>query len=259
MALKALILTCGGTLAQTADVRRSAFNQAFSEAGLDWIWGRVLFAQILSSARSGDEVAFFAKFRHPDIAPKMENSGLWARLAARQNSIYLNMLEAGSAPLRPGIARLMSEAVASSVKLFICSTGDREEFETLLFNQFGPEMIDAISGTIFARTSGIDTQEVMLRRAGRTLGIPPQNTLLICSQPQESEAAARLGMTAIATPTAYTRRQNFTGAHLVLSDLGRPTEPFSVLSGEAITNTYTSLSHLHTWHEKCQKMSILAA
>ena len=44
MALKALILDVDGTIAETADVKRAAFNQAFAEIGLDWVWGRAVLS-----------------------------------------------------------------------------------------------------------------------------------------------------------------------------------------------------------------------
>ena len=38
MALEALIFDVDGTLAETEELHRTAFNQAFSEAGLNWHW-----------------------------------------------------------------------------------------------------------------------------------------------------------------------------------------------------------------------------
>ena len=41
------------------------------------------------------------------------------------------------------------------------------------------------------------------------------------------------GLKTVVTVNAYTKAQDFTGAKLVLSDLGTPETPFSVLAGNA--------------------------
>ena len=35
---KAILFGSIGTLVETSELQRTAFNQAFSEAGLDWTW-----------------------------------------------------------------------------------------------------------------------------------------------------------------------------------------------------------------------------
>ena len=36
--MKAILFGSIGTLIETSDLQREAFNQAFKEAGLDWYW-----------------------------------------------------------------------------------------------------------------------------------------------------------------------------------------------------------------------------
>ncbi|MFT7179418.1 MAG: phosphoglycolate phosphatase-like HAD superfamily hydrolase, partial [Oceanospirillaceae bacterium] len=38
MTTKAILFGSIGTLVETSELQRRAFNQAFSEAGLDWNW-----------------------------------------------------------------------------------------------------------------------------------------------------------------------------------------------------------------------------
>jgi beta-phosphoglucomutase-like phosphatase (HAD superfamily) len=47
------------------------------------------------------------------------------------------------------------------------------------------------------------------------------------------KASLAAGLDTVVTVNAYTRLQNFNGATLVLSDLGEPAQPFSVLEGSA--------------------------
>jgi beta-phosphoglucomutase-like phosphatase (HAD superfamily) len=248
MTLKAVIFDVGGTIAETADVKRAAFNQAFAEVGLDWVWGRAAFAQVLSNALPGAEVEFYALLRHPDMFNRLEANGLLDQIPRRQQQIYFNLSEAGAATLRPGVARLMGEVIASGVRLALCSTGPRLEFETLLFNRFGLEIHDAISVSVAAE----DLQGASPVQAYRTclerLRLHASSIQVIEDSAQGAAAAASLGTSVIATPSQYTLHEKFPSARLVISDLGHPAAPFSVLSGEAIDFGYLSLENLQALH-----------
>jgi beta-phosphoglucomutase-like phosphatase (HAD superfamily) len=45
--LKVLIFDVDGTLADTEHAHLNAFNQAFAEDGLDWVWDEALYTQLL--------------------------------------------------------------------------------------------------------------------------------------------------------------------------------------------------------------------
>ncbi|WP_238180900.1 HAD hydrolase-like protein, partial [Methylobacterium trifolii] len=46
--LKALIFDVDGTLAETEDLHRQAFNRAFRALGLPWDWDPALYADLLA-------------------------------------------------------------------------------------------------------------------------------------------------------------------------------------------------------------------
>ena len=248
MTLKALVLDSDGTLAETADVKRAAFNQAFVEFGLDWVWGRGIYSQILANALPGAEVEFYTLMRHPEMFNRLERTGLLDKIPRRQQAIYLGLLEAGAAPLRPGIARLLAEAAMGKIKLAICSTSPRAEYELLLFNRFGREMIDALKGSV----SGEDLQGVSPIQAYRTclarLKLHPSEVMVIDDAPNGVAAAASLGMQVVATPSLYTLSGRFNAAKLVVSDLGHPAAPLAVLKGDAQGAAYLSLEALQRVH-----------
>jgi len=248
MTLNALILDVDGTLAETADVKRAAFNQAFAEFGLNWVWSRAVFAQVLANARAGNEIEFFLLLRAPDQFNRLERSGLFGKLARRQRQIYLGLLETGAATLRPGIARLMAEAVQTHLKIALCSTGSRDEFETLVFNRFGLEMVNALACSVSGEELTSPSPVQAYRACAKKLGCAPASCVVIEDSSQGVAAAASLGFRVIATPSQYTWRGKFPGAHLVLSDLGHPAAPFAVLSGTAPDGGYMTLSDMKSWH-----------
>jgi beta-phosphoglucomutase-like phosphatase (HAD superfamily) len=61
------------------------------------------------------------------------------------------------------------------------------------------------------------------------------------------KASMGAGLRTVVTINGYTAQDDFGGAAAVLSDLGEPDAPFSVLAGEAGDNRYVDLALLERW------------
>ncbi len=57
--LKALIFDVDGTLAETEEVHRRAFNAAFDEFGLGWDWDEALYRDLLRVAGGKERILHF--------------------------------------------------------------------------------------------------------------------------------------------------------------------------------------------------------
>ncbi len=57
MKLKALIFDVDGTLADTEEAHRNAFNESFRRHGLDWNWSKPRYAHLLSTAGGKERLA----------------------------------------------------------------------------------------------------------------------------------------------------------------------------------------------------------
>ncbi len=47
MTIEALVFDVDGTLAETEEIHRQAFNEAFAAAGLPWFWDEALYGALL--------------------------------------------------------------------------------------------------------------------------------------------------------------------------------------------------------------------
>ena len=52
-----------GTLAETEEVHRRAFNDAFAGMGLDWSWGRSIYKRLLKTAGGKERIRAFDRSR----------------------------------------------------------------------------------------------------------------------------------------------------------------------------------------------------
>ena len=60
--LQAIIFDVDGTLAETEEVHRAAFNWAFAEAGLGWHWNEDLYRELLKVTGGKERIASFIEF-----------------------------------------------------------------------------------------------------------------------------------------------------------------------------------------------------
>ena len=69
MSLSALIFDVDGTLADTEEVHRQAFNAAFAEAGFDWNWGTPMYTQLLLATGGKARIRLYLEGRKRSASP----------------------------------------------------------------------------------------------------------------------------------------------------------------------------------------------
>nr|ABK22941.1 unknown [Picea sitchensis] len=148
----ALLFDCDGVLVDTErDGHRVSFNEAFSEKGFNVTWDVDLYGELLKIGGGKERMtAYFNKTGWPDIAPRTEGERkeLIASLHRRKTELFMALIEKRLLPLRPGVARLIDEALEKGVKVAICSTSNEKAVSAIVQCLLGPPRADAIS--IFA-------------------------------------------------------------------------------------------------------------
>lgn len=120
--LKAIIFDLDGTIAETEEAHRTAFNQAFAAAGFKWHWDRATWSGLLEIAGGRNRLTAWLADNRPDLLQGPRATHLLDALHGAKDRLYKEILEAGKIPLRPGIRTLMDEARAEGVKIAIATT-----------------------------------------------------------------------------------------------------------------------------------------
>lgn len=215
MTLKAIIFDVDGTLAETEDWHRQAFNRAFAEAGRNWHWDRDLYRELLR-VNGGRE-----RFRHylDSIGAALPDADL-AAIHRRKNAIYAEHVAAGDISLRPGVARLIAEAEALELKLAIATTTGRDNLRALLDGLLPAVAFDALATGEDVGAKKPDPE--VYRCALAALGLAPAQCVAVEDSRIGLDAALAAGIATVVTPSTYCDHERFDGAALVRADLDGP-------------------------------------
>ena len=140
--IKALIFDCDGVLIDTErDAHRVGFNLAFKEFGIEAEWDVDLYGRLLLVAGGKERMtAYFDEFGWPEdkVGEHGGREELIRALHKRKTAIVSELVNSGELPLRPGIGRIVDEAIAAGVKLGVCTTSN-PAFINAVLDLFGPE------------------------------------------------------------------------------------------------------------------------
>jgi beta-phosphoglucomutase-like phosphatase (HAD superfamily) len=236
-----------GTLADTErDGHRLAFNAAFNDFDLSWDWNVALYGELLSITGGKERIRYYLEKYDPDKL-KINELEIWiADLHNTKTKHFVALLNRGLIPLRPGVARLIQELRAAKIKIAIATTTTPENVITLLKSTLGEDSptwfsIIAAGDIVPEKKPAPDIYLWTLER----LGLQAQQCIAIEDSENGLKAALTAGLDTVITVNNYTEKQDFTGASVVLSDLGEPSKPFTVLSGKTQENKLVNVKMLN--------------
>jgi len=221
--MKAIIFDCDGVLADTErDGHRAAFNKAFAKKGYAIEWGVELYGELLEVSGGKERMKhYFESYGWPcDVVDKDASI---KELHKLKTDLFLQIIESGELPLRPGVARLVDEAIAADVTLAVCSTSHERAVNLVVEKLLGPERK--------ARFSAILAGDVVSKKkpdpeiynlASERLGLEPSECVVIEDNRNGLLSAKAAGMYCVITTNGYTKDEDFTEADLVVSELGDP-------------------------------------
>ncbi|MDH4285117.1 MAG: HAD-IA family hydrolase [Gallionellaceae bacterium] len=231
---KAIIFDVDGTLADTEEAHRMAFNQAFAESGLDWNWSVALYDKLLAVTGGKERIRYFvADFLKGFVKPE-DFDDFVKRLHQAKTQHYTTMLADGLIPLRPGIRQTITDARAAGIRLAIATTTSPENVAGLLEAELGKDWENYFAaigcGDIVPhKKPAPDIYLWVLER----LQLKAADCIALEDSENGLRASLAAGIRTFITTNRYTRSHDFTGAVAVFDDLGDPL-PFYRAAGLAL-------------------------
>jgi HAD superfamily hydrolase (TIGR01509 family) len=221
----ALILDCDGVLADTERYGHLvAFNQTFAEFGLPVRWS---IADYQDKLQIGGGKERLTSLLTPDFVAAAglpaDEAGQQAAIAGwhkRKTAIYTTLVESGAVPPRPGVARIVAEAVRSDWIVAVASTSAEASVRATLLSAVGADLaaeVSVFAGDIVPRKK--PAPDIYLL-ALTHLGVPAVQTVVIEDSRNGLLAATEASLACVITVNDFTAAEDFGEAALVVSSLG---------------------------------------
>ncbi len=232
----ALVFDCDGVLADTErDGHLPAFNATFEQFGLPIRWSVAEYGRLLAIGGGKERLA--TVFTPENVrryglpADPDQQKALIAQWHQVKTARYTALVASGVLPGRPGIARLVGEAVRAGWQLAVASTSAEASVRAVLEHAVGGELaghVAVFAGDVVpAKKPAPDIYLLALRE----LGADPGDVVVVEDSGNGLVAARAAGLTTLVTVSSYTADEDFTGAALVVSSLGElPHAPTRVLA-----------------------------
>lgn len=214
--LRALIFDVDGTIADTEAIHLRAFNSAFAECEIATHWKVSQYTELLEISGGKERLAHY--FAQNDIFLNLDEI---SQIHRTKNEIYAKLVVDGVVKFRPGVGDLFEEARSCDKKLAIATTTSPENLSALMVANLGTEWKAnfAVINDASSVANKKPSPEIYLKTLNE-LGLDHKECIAFEDSYNGLAAAIDANLTTIITPTSFTQHQDFSGAALVLPDLG---------------------------------------
>ena len=215
---RAIIFDVDGTLSETEETHRKAFNRAFAGAGLDWHWDQALYDKLLAVTGGKERIRYFIEDFGGEGAPADSLDTFIPGLHAEKTAAYTAMVSGGQVELRPGIRELIEDAKANGFRLAIATSTTPANVDALLNVTLGGSQdfeVICAGDSVASKKPAPDVYELALEQ----LGLPPGSCVALEDSRNGLLSSVAAGIPTVVTPGIYTASHDFSEAALVVDDL----------------------------------------
>ncbi|ADU63543.1 MAG: HAD-IA family hydrolase [Pseudodesulfovibrio sp.] len=237
MSLEAIIWDVDGTLVDSEELHRAAFNTVFDEYGLDCRWSRKAYSKLLKVTGGKERIRYYAKLSgmEKSFPSSIED------MHARKTEIYHESIRLGKLHLRNGVKEILNRALEKGIRLAIATTTSMSNVEAL----FSSGVLQSehweiiVSGEhVTCKKPAPDVYLEVLRR----LELDPMDCIAVEDSENGMESAVTAGVPTIITTNGYTRYQEF-GKEIALVHCLK--HGLTTLEG---LKTPITINHFEAWH-----------
>ena len=209
---KAIFFGSIGTLVETSDLQRRAFNQAFTEAKLDWCWDVDLYKGLLKKSGGKSRIQDFAAQRGIAVdAPHLHK---------RKTEIFNDFMAKKKLPLRPGVSEVIDYAEKAKLSLAFVTTTSKANVDAV-FVALGDQIHRGKFNFIGDETMVANPKPNpdIYKKALTQLGIKPTECIAIEDTETSMKAALTANIDCVAFPGQISQGNSFDGAKFVTEKL----------------------------------------
>lgn len=198
--MSAILFGSISTIADTSELQRQAFNDAFQVHGLDWKWEQDDYRALLGKAGGRSRVEEFAASRGEQVDA--------AAVHATKSELFQRSLASSPVSPRPGVLETMGGARDQGLKLALVTTTAPENV-TVLLDAIGLSRADfdiVVDSSVVEEPKPAGTAYTY---ALQHIGEQPSHCVAVEDNPDGVLAADGAGIACVAFPNENTAGQDF--------------------------------------------------
>lgn len=220
--IKAIFFDQDGVIIDTErDGHRVAFNETFKDFGFDVDWDVEYYHELLQIAGGKERMKHHLHTRGfgKPVDPGEEEELIRA-MHKHKTARFVELIESGRLPLRPGVKRFMQEAMTAGLKLGVCTTSNEQAAHTIAYKILKDIAFDfVLAGDVVAKKKPApDIYLLALEKAG----VKPEEAVVVEDSRNGVLAARAAGLRVVVTTNHYTEKEDVSDADIVLTCLGDP-------------------------------------
>jgi len=220
--IKAVLFDQDGVIIDTErDGHRVSFNMTFKEFGFTDEWSVEYYHELLQIAGGKERMKHHWRtkgFSKPMTEEEMD--ALIPQLHKRKTALFVELIETGKLPLRPGIHRFMKEAMDAGLKIGICTTSNEQAAKAITEKMLSDIRFDIVLAGDVVKNKKPDPEIYNL--ALEKLGLKNDEAMVVEDSKNGVKASKAAGIQTIVTFNGYTENEDIEAGDIIVSCLGDP-------------------------------------
>lgn len=200
--MSAILFGSISTIADTSELQRQAFNQAFEAHGLDWHWDREAYVAMLEKSGGQERIAEYAGSLGQTVDA--------AAVHRSKSEFFQKSLKESQVSPRSGVVEIIEHAKRNGLKLALVTTTSQSNV-ALLLEALRPDVQAADFDLVLdaAQVERSKPDPAAYTYALEKLGEQPENCIAIEDNLGGRGVSDRAGLDCVAFPNQNTAAHNF--------------------------------------------------
>jgi len=220
--IKAVFFDQDGVIIDTErDGHRVSFNMTFQEFGFSDEWSVDYYHELLQIAGGKERMKHHLETRgFSKPVPPGEAEELIKNMHKRKTALFVELIESGKLPLRPGIHRFMKEAMDAGLKIGVCTTSNEQAAKAITEKILADIHFDLVlAGDVVSKKK--PDPEIYNLALTRT-GLKAEEVIVVEDSKNGVLAAKAAGTHIVVTTNPYTEKEDVSGGDIIVTCLGDP-------------------------------------
>ena len=220
--IKAIFFDQDGVSIDTErDGHRVSFNMTFKEFGFSDEWSVDYYHELLQIAGGKERMKHHSLTRgfNPPVPPD-EIDELVKTMHKRKTALFVELIETGKLPLRPGIHRFMKDAMDAGLLIAVCTTSNEQAAKAITGKILSDIKFDLVlAGDVVSKKK--PDPEIYNLALSKT-GLEPDEVIVVEDSKNGVLAAKAASMPTVVTTNYYTEKEDVSGGDIIVTCLGDP-------------------------------------